>query len=158
MSIKTLLPLNRRGLMKLVATVAALPAARAQAPAPERPPAPPQRVTKDMIVAAAGVVGLTFKDAEIDMLLPVVNRALVNYEGVRKLDVPLGTAPAVSFSPLVPGFKLPKGVVYRAPKAPVLLKFKQPDELAFFPAVQLGAMVRAKGSPPSPSRRCIWSD
>ena len=113
--------------MKLVATVAALPAVKAQAPLPGAP----QRVSREMIVAALGVMGLTFKDAEIDMLLPTVNRTLGGYEGVRKLAVPLGTAPAISFSPLVPGFRLPKGPLYRAPKAPGIVKFKQADELAF---------------------------
>ncbi len=132
--------MNRRRLMKLVATVAALPAVKAQAPLPGAP----QRVSREMIVAALGVMGLTFKDAEIDMLLPTVNRTLGSYEGVRKLAVPLGTAPAISFSPLVPGFRLPKGPVYRAPKAPGIVKFKQADELAFLSAVQLGALLRSK--------------
>ncbi|HXJ40811.1 MAG TPA: amidase family protein, partial [Bryobacteraceae bacterium] len=156
MSTKTPLPLGRRQLMKLVATVAALPGLRAQTstpPATIPTPQPqggrgeqvPQRVSKNMVIDALAVMGLYFTDPQLDMLLPVVNRTLASYETVRKIDVPLDTAPAISFSPLLPGFKLPKGsAVYRPPRAPALLKFKNPAELAFLPAVQLGALIRAK--------------
>src|SRR4051812_19701777 len=168
MSTKTPLPLGRRRLLKLVASIAALPAVAAQTTAPpssappsSAPPtsAPPptqlsgrgrgeqvpQRVSKNMVIDALAVMGLSFTDPQLDMLLPVVNRTLASYEAVRKIDVPPDTAPAISFSPLLPGFKLPKGpAVYRPHRAPGLLRFKQPEELAFLPAIQLGAMVRAK--------------
>jgi len=144
MSSSAAVPLGRRGLMKLVATLAAgLGTSEAQSPPA---PAPiPATISKDVIIAALHVMGLTFTDTQIDMLLPTVNRALASYDAVRRLDVPLDTAPAISFSPLLPGFKLPKGpAVYRPPKAAPLLRFKQPEDLAFLPAVQLGALIRNK--------------
>jgi Asp-tRNA(Asn)/Glu-tRNA(Gln) amidotransferase A subunit family amidase len=148
MTLKTPLPLGRRQLMKLVAAVASLPALQAQQPGAggrRGQPAGPQRVSKEMVVSALGVMGLTFTDPQLEMLLPVVNRTLTSYESVRKIDVPLDTAPAISFSPLLPGFKLPKGsAVYRPAKAPARLRFKQREELAFLPAIQLGALIRAK--------------
>jgi Asp-tRNA(Asn)/Glu-tRNA(Gln) amidotransferase A subunit family amidase len=105
----------------------------------------PQRVSKDQVVSALAILGLTYTDAQLDMALPGINRALVTYEQLRKIDVPLDTPPSITFSPILPGFQLPKGpATYRPPKAPTLLRFKQPEELAFLTAVELGAMVKAK--------------
>src|SRR2546427_11387659 len=79
------------------------------------------------------------------MLLPTVHRPLVSYEHRRKLDIPLDTPPALLFSPILPGHPVPQGKsTYRPPRAAALIRFKDPEELAFLPALQLGALVRAK--------------
>ena len=130
--------------MKLVATLAA-GSGIAEAQSSTTVATPPPALSKDTVVAALRVMGLTFTDAQVDMLLPTVTRTLASYGAVRNVDVPLETAPAISFSPLLPGFKLPKSpAVYRPVKLPPLPRFKQPDELAFLPAVQLGALVRSR--------------
>ena len=147
------LPLPRRTWLKLMATLAAMPAS-AQQPAPPAQPAAgrrgrgepiPQRVNKDMAMAALATLGLQFTDPQLDMLLPVVNRQLASYEELRKINIPAETPPALLFFPVQPGSPLPIGPsTWRAPQAPALRRFKDPEELAFLPAVHLGALIRAK--------------
>ena len=60
------------------------------------------RVTKDQIVAALKLMGLEFRDPEIDMMLPSVNRALGNYEALRKVEIGYGVEPAFHFQPGLP--------------------------------------------------------
>ncbi|HZL56382.1 MAG TPA: amidase, partial [Bryobacteraceae bacterium] len=143
----------RRVWMQLMGALAAGPALKAQPPAtPTTAPPPqgsialvPQRVTKDMAVAALATLGLTFADPQIDMLLPTVNRLYARYEELRKIDIPSETPPAILFSPVIAGYPAPRGrSTWRPGKAPALIRYAQPDELAFSTALQLGAMIRAK--------------
>ena len=128
--------------MQLMGVLAAAPALKGQTPAPT-PPA--QRVSKEQVVAALATLGLVFTDPQIDMLMPTANRLFTQYELLRGVDIPLDTPPAISFSPVIPGYPAPHGSsVYRPGKAPALIKYARPDELAFSTALQLGAMVRAK--------------
>ena len=156
------LPLPRRTWLKFMATLAAMPAAAlAQPPSgpppSTQPPSPgggrgrgrgapvPQIVNREMAIAALKGMGLEFTDAQVDMMLPTVNRTLQNFEALRKIEIAPEVPPALLFSPLVPGHPLPKGAsVYRPPAAPKPIRFKDPEELAFLPAVQLGALIRSK--------------
>lgn len=135
-------PIPRRSILRVAAALSATPAF---ALAQQSPDAPPPRVTREMAASALAVLGLSFTDAQIDMALPAINRSLTRYEQLRQIDVPLDTPPAVSFSPVLADHPAPTGrALYRPPKAPALVRFKLPEELAFLPAVQLGAMVRAR--------------
>src|SRR6266699_4628905 len=71
-------------------------------PSPRPSPAP-MRITKDMMHDAEKLIGIELTDKQEDMALPGVNRALDNYEVVRKIDVPLDTEPAIVFHPALPG-------------------------------------------------------
>ncbi|MDP9171239.1 MAG: amidase, partial [Acidobacteriota bacterium] len=137
---------SRRTWLQLLPALAALPALEAQTtPAPPAVQAPGPRITKDMVVQALAGMGLQFTDAHIDMMLPAVNRQFNQFETLRKLDIPLDTPPAISFSPVFDGFKLPTGrSSFRRGRAPALLRFTNPDELAFLTATQLGALVAAR--------------
>ena len=142
----------RRVWMRMMSILAAAPALSAQPPA--APPAQgrggrgqqvPQRVTKDQVVAALAVMGLTFTDPQIDMLMPAANRLFAQFEALRSVDVPLDTPPAVTFSPVIAGYPAPHGAsTFRHGKAPALVKYGKPEELAFLTALELGAMVRAR--------------
>jgi Asp-tRNA(Asn)/Glu-tRNA(Gln) amidotransferase A subunit family amidase len=136
---KTTLPrLSRRFWLQLIPGLAL---AQAQSPAPQTP----QRVTKEMVVAALATMGLQFTDPQLDMLLPAVNRQLASFEALRGVDIPLDTPPAISFSPVFPGAPAPRGKsVFRQDRAPVLRRFQNPEELAFLNATELGALIRAK--------------
>lgn len=142
--------LGRRTLLKLMPALAAIArpqslAAQAQTPAP-----PPQRVTKEMLQQALELVGLTFTDTQLTMMLPGVNRNLVSYEALRKVEVPLDTEPAIHFRPLLPGKTVPIGRARFVPaKAAVFAKRKLPEDLAFLPATQLAGLVRAKRITPT---------
>ncbi len=139
--------LGRRTWLKLLAVLAAMPSAEAQSTAASQPssqPAPPP-VSKEMVAAALTTIGLNFTDPQIDMMLPAVNQSLARYGQLRKLDIPLDTLPAISFSPMPAGFPVPRGAsVFRPGKPPAVIRFAKPEELAFLPATQLGALVRAR--------------
>jgi Asp-tRNA(Asn)/Glu-tRNA(Gln) amidotransferase A subunit family amidase len=135
----------RRTWLKLMAALATTRAAEAQSTAPNPSPAQPPRVSKEMVAAALATMGLSFTDPQLEMMLPAVNQSLVRYEQLRKVGIPLDTPPAISFSPLLAGFPVPHGAsVFRPGKAPALVRFAKPEELAFLPARQLGALVRAR--------------
>jgi len=105
------------------------------------------RVSKDQVVAALKLLGLEFQDAELDMMLPGVNRALATYEALRKVDVPLDTEPAFTFHAGLPGRVPAKGparfetTIAKAPagKAPANL-----EDLAFLRVTELAPLVRAR--------------
>src|SRR6185369_15935463 len=85
-------------------------------------------------------------DKQEDMALPGVNRALDNFEAVRKLDVPLDTEPAVFFHPALPGFHVKRAAQktkFRFGRnAPV--QFKSVEDLAFATVPQLSELIRTK--------------
>jgi Asp-tRNA(Asn)/Glu-tRNA(Gln) amidotransferase A subunit family amidase len=98
-----------------------------------------------MATTALATMGLTFTDAQIEMMLPTVNGTLASFEQLRKIEIPADTSPALLFSPIVPGHTLPTGkATYHPPKSHSLPRFKDPEELCFLPAIQLGALIRAK--------------
>ncbi len=131
--------MKRRDWLKLLPALAT--AANAQTVAPEQP----LKITKEMLQQALQLTGLTFNDAQLVMMLPGVNRQSVNYDLLRKLDVPLDTEPAIHFRPLLPGKQPPSGKArFVTGKAPVVPKWSSAEELAFLPASQLAALVRSK--------------
>jgi Asp-tRNA(Asn)/Glu-tRNA(Gln) amidotransferase A subunit family amidase len=134
---------SRRTWLQLLPALAAMPALKAQAPAPAESASP--RVTKEMVAGALAGMGLEFSDAHIEMMLPAVNRQFAQFEILRKLEIPLDTPPAMTFSPVFAGFKVPTGrSFFRRGKAPALLRFGKPEELALLPATQLGALIAAR--------------
>jgi hypothetical protein len=84
-----------------------------------RPPEPPQVVSKEMLQQSLKLAGLEFTDAQLEIMLPSMNRNLPSYDALRKKDVPLDTEPAISFHPIAPpaapcGFVhgLPSGILF----------------------------------------------
>src|ERR1035441_4503854 len=65
------------------------------------PQAPP-RFSKEQVATALKLLGLEFQDAELEMMLRNVDRALNSYEGVRRIDVGYDTEPAFAFHPGLP--------------------------------------------------------
>jgi len=96
--------------------------------------------------SAEKLIGIELTDKQEDMALPGVNRALDNFEAVRKLDVPLDTEPAVFFHPALPGFHVKRAAQktkFRFGKnAPV--QFKSVEDLAFATVPQLSELIRTK--------------
>src|SRR5712692_1337545 len=129
------LPLKRRTWLKLLAALAARPRGGvAQAPAASKEP--PQRVTKEMLAHALETIGLEFSEAHQAMMLPGVNRALAQYEALRKIEIPSETEPAFRFTPRLPGATVRSGPARFQPTrmpAPKSATRKSPDELAFLP-------------------------
>ncbi len=127
----------------MVAALGAM-AGSGQAQTAGRGPEPPQVVNREMLRQALEAIGLKFTDAQMDMMLPGLNRYLAQYETLRKIDVPLDTPPAIAFSPVLPGHPAPRGAsVFRGPR-PAPPAYSKPDELAFATALELGALIRAR--------------
>jgi Asp-tRNA(Asn)/Glu-tRNA(Gln) amidotransferase A subunit family amidase len=151
---------NRRKFLQLIpmagaaAAVSKLPAG-AQPPATQPPAGPtgrqgrggqqqPMRVKKESLHCAEELIGVPLTSEQEDMALGGVDRALTSYENLRKINIPLDTDPAVWFHPAYGGRKLPKitpGFVPTVTKAPA---FKDPEDLAFATALELGALIRAR--------------
>lgn len=145
--------LDRRTLMRLLPLLAALrpelqaqnPPAAAAAPQPPRqrngrPPEPPQVISKEMLHHALALVGIELTDAQETMALAGVNRNYYSYRGLRKIDIPLDTEPAFRFYPMAPA----AGPGRFSPTKPVHRTFQSVEDLAFLPAVELGALIHAR--------------
>ena len=140
---------TRRTLLELAPAVTALIVSRAgsagKAIAQSRQPPPPMRVSKEQVKSALDLLGLKFTDPQLDMMMRNVNTALVDYEALRAVEVPLDTEPSFRFSPTLAG-KEPKPRVSRFQPAHIAkpASFSNIDELAFLPVSQLAPLVRAK--------------
>jgi Asp-tRNA(Asn)/Glu-tRNA(Gln) amidotransferase A subunit family amidase len=117
----------------------------------------PMRVSKDQIVGALKLMGLEFTDPELDMMLPSVNRALGNYEGLRGVEIGYGVEPAFHFSPGLPDRTPIRGpqrfyptisrtaaaahgkASARRPKAPTDL-----EQVAFWPVTELAPLIHSR--------------
>ncbi len=134
---------RRRFLKTVPAAVAAGLAAPALARQRPETPGPIDQATLD---CAEKIFGVDFTEAEEEMALRSANRNLASYEQLRQLDIPLDTEPAVTFRPYLTG-RAPSG--HASPGARLRLSslslpsFASIEELAFLPAVTLGALVRA---------------
>ena len=106
------------------------------------------RITKDQVAAGLKLIGLEFNDAELDQMLPTVNRALGNYEALRQVEIGYGVEPSFHFSPGLPDRKPIKGpqrftttiaVTGAAAKAP-----KDLEDVAFWPVTRIAPLVRSR--------------
>src|SRR5580698_8272779 len=93
--------MNRRTLVQLIGVLTAACSAIGQDRGGRG--AAPMRVTKEEITGALKLMGLEFTDAELDTMLPSVNRALGNYEALRKVEIGYGVEPSFHFQPGLPG-------------------------------------------------------
>lgn len=142
---------GRRSFIKLLSALGiataskSIPAQTATpAPAPSPSPAPAPRITKEMLRDAEKLIGIELTDAQEAMALSGVNRNLVAYETVRKIDIPLDTEPAIAFHPArakkelyAPRTKFRFGKV----ETP---QFKTIEDLAFATVPQLAQLIRTR--------------
>ncbi len=129
--------------MQLVAALGAAPAGQAQQQQQQqdRP-----RVTKEQLATALKVIGLEFDDAQLEMMLRGVSRALGDYEQLRKIEVPYDTEPAFSFHPGLPDAQPKAGPARFRPVLKPVKSRKAPAaaELAFLPVTELAPLVKAR--------------
>ncbi len=137
---------SRRTLIELLPSLAALLAVEPGLQAQRQMPEVPQKVTKEMLQQALGVIGLEFTAEQQAMMLRNLNRNLATYETLRKIDVPLDTEPAFHFHPALPGKEPARRPAKFNPtrskpprKAPGSL-----EEVAFWPVTELAPLIKAK--------------
>jgi Asp-tRNA(Asn)/Glu-tRNA(Gln) amidotransferase A subunit family amidase len=140
--------LDRRTWLKLAPALAGVRANWSGAQTRTRPQEAPQRVTREMLHQALGVIGLEFSAEQEAMMLPSVNRNFARYEALRKIEVPLDTEPAIRFVPRLPGVRAPTGParfkLSREAAAPRKRSWNSLEELAFLTLTELAALVRAR--------------
>ncbi len=133
--------MDRRQILQLAAILAAARPAPAQSASPAVQP----KLSKEQVTAALAVIGLKFDDAQLDLMLPGVSRALGEYEKLRKIDVPLDTEPAYSFHPGLPGKQPKAGPARFRPLPPSKLVAPSSEEdLAYLPVTRLAALLKAR--------------
>ena len=136
---------SRRDLLAIAPTVATLIVSEAGVSFAQRGgPDVPMKITKSQAKEALDTLGLSFTDEQLDMLLPGVNRALANYEGLRKLNIPLDTEPAFHFRPALPGKEPKPRPAHFSPTQAKPKTFSSPEDLAFLPVTELAPLIRAR--------------
>jgi Asp-tRNA(Asn)/Glu-tRNA(Gln) amidotransferase A subunit family amidase len=124
--------MTRRALAQFIPALATLMAAETQP-------------TRELVKQNLSLLGLEFKDEQLDMMLPSITRALANYASLRKIEIPCETEPAISFSPVISGMTLPAGKpIFKPTRLKKLAAWKNIEDLAYWPATHLGALVRSK--------------
>jgi Asp-tRNA(Asn)/Glu-tRNA(Gln) amidotransferase A subunit family amidase len=124
--------MTRRTLAQFIPSLAALMAAETQP-------------SRESLKQSLALLGLEFKDEQIDMMLPNIERQLASYAALRKIEIPFDTDPAISFSPELPGMKFPTGkAIFKPGRQKKLPAWKNIEDLAFWPATHLGQLIRAK--------------
>jgi len=134
--------MDRRTWMQLMSV---LSVARA-VPGQQTPSAaPPPQVTKDQLAAALQLLGLSFPDDQMNMMLAGVNRARNGYRDLREISVPYETEPAFCFHPGLPGRKVSSEKPRFKPLRQVVpVSIPSDEDLAFLPVTQLAALVKAR--------------
>ena len=112
--------------------------------APQNPQAP-KVVTHEMIAAAEKIAGLSFTEAERDLMLDNLNNTLQSFTQLRTIAIPNHVPPAVQFSPVLPGrIPPPVGKPAKKAKLPEGPRPASDSELAFLPVTALGDLVRRR--------------
>ncbi|MGE0103757.1 MAG: amidase [Blastocatellales bacterium] len=103
-----------------------------------------QKVTLEMLQSAQGLTGIDLDDEQLEMALPGVNRNLLGFEALRKIDVPLDTEPAFAFHPALPGKKFNRTRAKNRPGPVKVPEFNNVEDLAFCTLAQLAELVRTR--------------
>lgn len=97
------------------------------------------------VLSSTNIMGLSMTEAEIDSLLPRLERVRGSYAALRENEIPNSLSPALVFNPVPPGHEIPSGsskVQFAAPK-----KIKKPKDLAqlaFYSVLELAELIRTK--------------
>lgn len=102
-------------------------------------------ISKADISAAAMLAGVSFSEAQQEMLLEDVQSRLKSYSSIHDLNIPNSVAPALDFNPVLPGmtFETARHPM-RLSKAGDVETPKNLDDAAFYSVRQLAELVRRK--------------
>jgi Asp-tRNA(Asn)/Glu-tRNA(Gln) amidotransferase A subunit family amidase len=138
--------MDRRTLLQLLTVLAAARPSPAQERAGQGGGAEQALpLTKEQLQAALKLLGLDFRDPEIELMLQRVNQALASFGSLRKIDVAYDVEPAFVFLPGLPG-RVPDTSPARFEttftRAGKPQKRGSIDDLAFWPVSQIAPLVR----------------
>jgi len=104
-----------------------------------------QKITKEMVVAAERIAGLRFTDAQREMMLEGVNGNLTFYEELRRVPLDVSDAPALRFSPILPGMKFDKRrLPFHTSSVSPLSRPKNLEDVAFWSVIQLAELIKTR--------------
>jgi Asp-tRNA(Asn)/Glu-tRNA(Gln) amidotransferase A subunit family amidase len=102
-------------------------------------------ITTAMIADAEHVAGLTFTEAEREMMLRGLESNLDSYRALREVDIPNSVAPALVFDPALPGRAPAPGPDRMRPsRRAEVLRPGTLEEMAFWPVSDLSEVVRTR--------------
>jgi len=111
----------------------------------------PPRITKDMLVQAAAVMGQSFSDAEFDEMVARVNGNLAVIASLHAQPFDNAVAPAFHFNPVLPGMAIDRAarpLRPSRPRAPVVGGRRagsfDPGEIAYLPVTALAELIRTR--------------
>jgi Asp-tRNA(Asn)/Glu-tRNA(Gln) amidotransferase A subunit family amidase len=106
---------------------------------------PSQKITKEVLIVAEQIAGLHFTDAQREMMLAGVNENSAFYDEVRQVHLDVSVAPALRFSPILPGMKFDKRrLPFRASSVSPLSRPKNLEDVAFWSVVQLAELIKSR--------------
>jgi len=102
------------------------------------------KITKEMIMHAEKIAGLSFSDPEREMMLEGLNRQRESYKNLREIHIDNSVMPAISFNPVLPGME------FNTEKRPFRMKevsqVSMPsdiEDIAFFPVTKLSSLIKS---------------
>ena len=103
------------------------------------------KLTVTMVKEAQKLIGLNFKDAQLDSALTDLEEFKQSYEVIRKQPLSNDVAPALVFNPIPVGYTFEKAKGKFEVAKPAGVKMPQNrDELAFYTLPQLAELIRTK--------------
>lgn len=104
-------------------------------------------VTREMVVAAAGLIGLEFSDAEVEGLVETLGQTMQQVAEVRTLSIPNAVFPALSFFADLPGREIKGGVRLRVAnerRGPPQARPASDTSLAFLTVAEQADLLRRR--------------
>jgi Asp-tRNA(Asn)/Glu-tRNA(Gln) amidotransferase A subunit family amidase len=103
------------------------------------------RISEEMLKEAEKIAGLHFSEAQRDMMVEGVNQNLRRYDELRQIHLDVSVAPALRFSPILPGMKFDmKRLPFRMSKVPSTPRPKDVEQVAFWPVTQLAQLIKSR--------------
>lgn len=102
-------------------------------------------LTEEVVLQAEKIAGLNFSEAQRKQLLKGLNDLAKDFAKLRKVPLPNSVAPALRFSPLLPGTSVPQGAnsikasSVKLPEVP-----SDVEAIAFLPVTQLAALLKSR--------------
>jgi len=104
-----------------------------------------QKITKEMLSDAERLVGVEFTDEERESIVEGLNQDLERYEAMREIPLENSVAPALWFSPILPGMVFEKQrKPFKMSNPPRLEVPSKLEEVAFWPVTHLAQLIQSR--------------